>query len=67
MFEEGGDEEGKEIREELGIPETEAARKKHFLNEEKRKEFDWEEGRTYGCDFYNPYLDFNGTFPRVLS
>ncbi|KAH7327205.1 hypothetical protein BKA65DRAFT_510169 [Rhexocercosporidium sp. MPI-PUGE-AT-0058] len=59
VFEEGGDEEGMEVREENGVPETEAARKKHFLIEEKRKEWEWEEGRVYGCDFYNPYLDFN--------
>ncbi|KAK0114359.1 hypothetical protein ONS95_013851 [Cadophora gregata] len=59
VFEEGGDEEGLEIRKEKGVPETEAARKKHFLVEENRKEWEWEEGRVYGCDFYNPYLDFN--------
>jgi len=59
VFEEGGNEEGLEIRNEKGVPETEAARKKHFLVEEKRKEWEWEEGRVYGVDFYNPYLDFN--------
>ncbi|KAH9219187.1 hypothetical protein DL95DRAFT_359351 [Leptodontidium sp. 2 PMI_412] len=59
VFEEGGDEEGMDVRMEKGVPETEAARKKHFLVEEKRKEWEWEEGRVYGCDFYNPYLDFN--------
>lgn len=62
VFEEGGDEEGMDVRMEKGVPETEAARKKHFLVEEKRKEWEWEEGRVYGCDFYNPYLDFNGEF-----
>lgn len=59
VFEEGGDEEGMEIRTAKGVPDTDAARKKHFLNEERRKDWDWEEGKTYGCDFYNPYLDFN--------
>ncbi|KAL2061345.1 hypothetical protein VTL71DRAFT_7618 [Oculimacula yallundae] len=59
VFEEGGDEEGLSVRTEKGVPESEAARKKHFLVEEKRKEWEWEEGRVYGCDFYNPYLDFN--------
>ncbi|PVH88149.1 DUF1769-domain-containing protein [Cadophora sp. DSE1049] len=59
VFEEGGDEEGLELRKEKGVPETEAARKKHFLLEEKRREWEWEQGRVYGCDFYNPYLDFN--------
>ncbi|KAG4427845.1 hypothetical protein IFR05_016670, partial [Cadophora sp. M221] len=59
VFDEGGDEEGMDVRTEKGVPETEAARKKHFLVEERRKEWEWEEGRVYGCDFYNPYLDFN--------
>jgi hypothetical protein len=62
-FEEGGSEEGLEIRRATGIPETEAARKKYFLNVTNRKAWDWEAGRTYGCDFFNPYLDFNGTSP----
>jgi hypothetical protein len=62
VFTEGGDEDGVELRKEKGIPESEAARKKHFLNEENRKEWDWEAGKIYGCDFFNPYLDFNGRF-----
>jgi len=60
VFEEGGDEEGLELRREKGVPEDEAGRKRHFLDEERRREWEWEEGRVYGCDFYNPYLDFNG-------
>lgn len=60
VFEEGGDEDGVQHREENGVPETEAARKKHFLNEENRRAWEWEAGRSYGCDFFNPYLDFNG-------
>ncbi|QSZ29764.1 hypothetical protein DSL72_004281 [Monilinia vaccinii-corymbosi] len=59
VFEEGGDEEGEEHRMECGIPEGEAARKKYFLTEANRRDWDWEEGRTYGCDFFNAYLDFN--------
>ncbi|ESZ98321.1 hypothetical protein SBOR_1314 [Sclerotinia borealis F-4128] len=59
VFEEGGDEEGEDHRRECGIPEGEAARKKYFLTEANRREWDWEEGRTYGCDFFNAYLDFN--------
>ncbi|KAH8650518.1 hypothetical protein BGZ60DRAFT_389160 [Tricladium varicosporioides] len=59
VFEEGGEEEGVESRKEAGIPDTMAGRKKHFLSEENRNTWDWEEGRTYGCDFFNPYLDFN--------
>ena len=60
VFTEGGDENGMDLRKEKGIPESEAARKKHFLNEENRKEWEWEAGKIYGCDFFNPYLDFNG-------
>jgi hypothetical protein len=62
VFAEGGDNEGMEMRKEKGVPETEAARKKHFLNEDNRKEWQWEEGKFYGCDFFNPYLDFNGMY-----
>jgi hypothetical protein len=61
IFQEGGDEEGNALRGEKGIPESEAARKKYFLTEENRKNWNWEAGRSYGCDFFNPYLDFNGT------
>ncbi|CAG8971436.1 hypothetical protein HYALB_00002019 [Hymenoscyphus albidus] len=59
VFEEGGVEEGLEVRSEKSVPDTIAARKKFFLNEENRKNWEWEAGRSYGCDFYNPYLDFN--------
>ncbi|KAF4630678.1 hypothetical protein G7Y89_g7456 [Cudoniella acicularis] len=59
VFEEEGVEVGLELRKEKGVPESMAARKKHFLVEENRKQWEWEEGRVYGCDFYNPYLDFN--------
>ena len=65
IFEEGGDEDGMEHRREKGVPDGEAARKKHFLNEENRKAWEWEEGRSYGCDFFNPYLDFNGMSPYL--
>lgn len=62
VFTEGGDEDGMETREDSGIPETEAGRKKWFLNQTNREEWEWEEGVTYGCDFFNPYLDFNGVY-----
>lgn len=58
---EGGSEEGLKEREKKGVPESDAARKKWFLNETHRKTWEWEAGRWYGADFYNPYLDFNGT------
>ena len=47
------------MRKELGIPAATAQRQKHFLNEAKRKDFTFEEGREYKCDFFNPYVDFN--------
>ncbi|KAG9236451.1 hypothetical protein BJ875DRAFT_227877 [Amylocarpus encephaloides] len=59
VFEEGGDEKGMQHRSEKGIPDTAAGRKKWFLDEGSRGEWEWEEGRSYGCDFFNPYLDFN--------
>lgn len=67
VVEEGGSEEGLEARQQGEIPDTDAARKKFFLNEERRRNWDWESGRTYGVDFFNPYLDFNGrkTFNRT--
>ncbi len=59
LYEEGGDEQGKELRTKLSIPEKSAARQKHFLNEQHRKDFTFEKGTEYQCDFFNPYLDFN--------
>lgn len=67
LFKEGGDEDGLETRQDSGIPETEAGRKKWFLNQTNRESWEWEEGVTYGCDFFNPYLDFNGTFRAFKS
>lgn len=57
---EGADGEGKEARSSKGIPDDAAARKKHFLTEQHLKDFTFEKGREYACDFFNPYLDFNG-------
>lgn len=59
-LEEGGDGDGAESREEMGVPATAAARKKHFLTESNLSKFTFEKGREYSCDFFNPYLDFNG-------
>ncbi|KAK1752976.1 DUF1769-domain-containing protein [Echria macrotheca] len=56
--EEGGDEEGMRIRKELGVPEDARQRMKWALKEESREKWVWESGRTYGVDFYNPYIDF---------
>lgn len=60
IVEEGADDEdGMRIREELEVPDTSSQRMKFFLSEDKRKEFQFEEGRTYKFDFFNGYLDFN--------
>lgn len=71
VVEEGGSAEGVLHRREKGIPEDGPARKKFFLNEENRRGWEWEAGRSYGCDFFNPYLDFNGmhsySMPSVRS
>jgi hypothetical protein len=60
VYEEGADGDGKAVREEAKMPDTGAARKKHFLTESHLKDFTFEKGRVYSNDFYNPYLDFNG-------
>ena len=59
VYEEGAEGDGEGLRKELGIPATTAQRQKHFLNEAHRKDFTFEEGREYKCDFFNPYVDFN--------
>jgi hypothetical protein len=58
-FEEGGDEEGMQRRREWGAPEDGKARMKWALRAENKARWVWEYGRTYGVDFYNPYVDFN--------
>ena len=58
-LEEGGDGDGEEWRKRKDVPETSDARKKHFLTNGKTEEWEWEQGRVYECDFFNPYLDFN--------
>ena len=57
---EGADEDGEEQRGSSGMPEDPSARKKYYLQKEHRDDFTFEEGRVYHCDFFNPYLDFNG-------
>ncbi|KAL8906027.1 MAG: hypothetical protein Q9171_006437 [Xanthocarpia ochracea] len=59
-IEEGGFEGGQEVRQNLNIPDGAAARQKWFLGGHDRLEnWQWEEGRLYKADFFNPYLDFN--------
>ncbi|KAL9598461.1 MAG: hypothetical protein Q9179_003903 [Wetmoreana sp. 5 TL-2023] len=60
---EGGYEGGQELRECLNIPDEAAARQKWFLGGHGRLErWEWQEGRLYKADFFNPYLDFNAAF-----
>lgn len=58
-IEEGGEGDGVVARREKGVPEEAERRKKWFLDERHRREFEFEEGRVYQADFFNPYLDFN--------
>ena len=66
VYEEGADGDGKDVREAAKMPDTGAARKKHFLTESNLKDFTFEKGRVYSNDFYNPYLDFNGMFGSLF-
>lgn len=59
VVEEGAEGSGKEAREKLQISDDASQRKKHFLDENKRKEFVFEKGRQYLIDFGNPYLGFS--------
>lgn len=59
VYEEGAEGDGVAVRDELNIPTASAQRQKHFLTESNRQAFQFEAGREYKCDFFNPYLDFN--------
>ena len=59
VYTEGAEGSGEEVRKEKGVPAASAARQKFFLTEGNRKNFTFEKGREYSCDFFNPYLDFN--------
>ncbi|KAG8666492.1 hypothetical protein FPOAC2_11606 [Fusarium poae] len=58
-FEEGGDEDGLEAREEVGAPLTNKARMKWALRADSKEKWVFEYGQTYGFDFFNPYLNFS--------
>jgi hypothetical protein len=62
---EGADGTGKDLREQLGLPENNEKRRKYFLDAKNRQSFVFEKGRCYQGDFYNPYLDF-GNFALKL-
>jgi hypothetical protein len=46
------------VRQSHNIPPSESARRKHFLDEQKRKDFTFEKGRCYAFDFHNGYIDW---------
>ncbi|KAF4977129.1 hypothetical protein FZEAL_6317 [Fusarium zealandicum] len=58
-FDEGGDEAGLQAREDIGAPVTSKARMKWALKADSKEKWIFEYDRTYGFDFYNPYLDFS--------
>ena len=60
VFQEGADGDGQEVRDSLGLPAEGPARQKFFLTEKHLKDITLEKNREYSCDFFNPYLDFNG-------
>jgi len=59
VIQEGADGDGETIRSELSIPADAEKRKKYFLQEKHRQGFEFEEGRVYQADFFNPYIVFN--------
>lgn len=59
VYTEGADGTGEEVRKAHNIPAGSSQRQKFFLTEQNRKDFTFEAGREYQCDFFNPYLDFN--------
>lgn len=56
---EGADAGGEEARGKAGLPEDAGKRKGWGLEESNREGFEFEEGRLYRGDFFNPYLNFN--------
>ncbi|KAJ9150317.1 DUF1769-domain-containing protein [Pleurostoma richardsiae] len=58
-LEEGGDDEGLEARRAVGAPDDAKGRMKWALRNESKEAWVWEYGRTYGVDFFNPYIDFS--------
>ncbi|KAI8658263.1 hypothetical protein NCS55_01101700 [Fusarium keratoplasticum] len=58
-FEEGGDEAGLKAREDIGAPLDNKARMKWALRADSKEKWVFEYDKTYGFDFFNPYLDFS--------
>jgi hypothetical protein len=59
IYEEGASGSGEDVRKALNMPAASGKRQSHFLAEQHRKDFVFEAGREYKCDFHNAYLDFN--------
>ena len=60
VFSEGGDGDGMAARGKAGAPRGAKERMKWALKGENKERWTWEYGRTYGLDFFNPYIDFEG-------
>ncbi|KAF3480641.1 uncharacterized protein GIQ15_05988 [Arthroderma uncinatum] len=65
VVEEGAEGSGQEVRDRFQIPEDPSQRQKHFLNEQNRKDFEFEPGRVYKADFGNPYIGFSDFTIRI--
>ena len=57
-LEEGGSEDGLKQRTDANMPDTSKARMKWALGADAKKNWLFEYGKTYGFDFFNPYIDF---------
>ena len=57
--EEGGDDEGREARQETGAPDDAKARMKWALKPDSKARWVWKYDQPYAVDFYNPYIDFS--------
>jgi hypothetical protein len=55
---EGGLSSDSTVRQSHGIPTSDTQRRKHFLDEQNRKDFIFEKGRCYAFDFHNGYIDW---------
>ena len=60
VIEEGGEGDGVDFRKGRDVPENSGKRKSWFLGRGRPDTWEWEAGRRYSGDFFNPYLDFNG-------
>lgn len=64
-FDEGGDNDGLEARRAAGAPDDGKARMKWALRDASKERWVFQYGRTYGFDFFNPYLDFRNLALRL--